>query len=114
MDSPGNNSIDTEQELRELYAALDERDEHIANLERELNKGSGATDVLAIREELDEVSAELEKNQNELIKSRDAISEQQVLIKQLRTDNRELLESKEILEEEATANRSQVDTLISS
>lgn len=111
MDSPGNNSVDTEQELRELYAALDERDEHIANLEREINNGSGATDVLAIREELDEVSAELEKNQNELIKSRDAISEQQVLITQLRTDNRELLESKEILEEEATANRSQVDTL---
>jgi chromosome segregation ATPase len=109
MDSPGQ-SINTEQELRELYAALDERDRHIQDLEYELENGNSA-EIYAIQQENSNLSAELEAQRDELIKCRDTVADLQIQVKQLRADNRELADSKEQLEEHANAQRSQVDTL---
>jgi chromosome segregation ATPase len=92
MDSPGQ-SINTEQELRELYAALDERDRHIQDLEYELENGNSA-EIYAIQQENSNLSAELEAQRDELIKCRDTVADLQIQV-----------------EEHANAQRSQVDTL---
>ena len=103
MSSP--RSIDTEEEIRELYAALDERDQHIANLEAD------KVVVLDLQEENERVTAEVENHREELIRSRDTISELQTQLKHLREDHVELVQSKQQLEEEASAHKSHVDSL---
>lgn len=103
MSSP--RSIDTEQELRELYAALDERDQHIADLE------SDKIEVLELREENERVTVEVDSHREELVKSRDTISELQTQLKHLREDHLELSQRKQQLEEEASAHKSHVDSL---
>jgi DNA repair exonuclease SbcCD ATPase subunit len=103
-------SINTEQELRELYNALDERDRHIEDLESQLEQ-KNQIEAFAIQEENDSLTVELDKHRDELIKSRDTIADLQIQIKQLRADNRELLDRKEQLEEDVTAHKIQENKL---
>lgn len=107
MNSSSPRSIDTEQEINELYAALDERDQHIRRLEDLLEEKSSQHDeeALAVKD------SQLNEYRDELVNSRNVLADLQIQIKCLREDNRELTEDKEHLEEEVSAHRSQADTL---
>jgi chromosome segregation ATPase len=107
MNSSSPRSIDTEQEINELYAALDERDQHIRRLEDLIEEKSSQHDeeALAVKD------SQLNEYRDELVNSRNVLADLQIQIKCLREDNRELTEDKEHLEEEVSAHRSQADTL---
>ena len=85
--------MDANDEVRELYEALAERDRHIDELEAELT---------AQEEEND-------KRRDDLIQSHDKISELQVLVKELRLENDGLLGEKSQLEDQLNARISQLD-----
>ena len=77
---------DTDDELRSLYDALDERDRYIITLEAEINRNATNTDD------------ENKKCRDDLIASQDKVSELQVQLKQLREDNDKLSTEKKHLQ----------------
>lgn len=85
--------MDPDEEIRELYQALQERDRHIDELEAELTA----------QEEEDE------KTRDNLIQCQDQIGELRVHVKELRADNDDLVEQKTQLEDQLNAHKSQLD-----
>lgn len=98
-------SIDAEEELRELYNVLDERERHIEDLEAELERRKDA-DIFAIQEEN---NRELDKYRDELLGCRDTIADLKTQLNQLRDDNKELLNEKEQLNDDLILHTSQLD-----
>ena len=101
MNSPSPRSTDTENELRSLYDALDERDRYITSLENEIDRNSSR-------------NFEINACKNELMQNKDRISELQIHMTQLRKANDKLLEEKQQLEDlldrEASANNKRKST----
>ena len=82
-----------EDELRELYEALEERERNIDELEAVLTNLEGEND----------------KQQDELDDKTQEVQELQSLIKQLRLDNGSLLEDKTLLADQVSSQKSQLD-----
>ena len=82
-----------EDELRELYEALEERERNIDELEAVLTNLEGENDKQ--QDELDDKTQEVQELQN--------------LIKQLRLDNSNLLEDKKLLADQVSSQKSQLD-----
>ena len=82
-----------EDELRELYEALEERERNIDELEAVLTNLEGEND----------------KQQDELDDKTQEVQELQSLIKQLRLDNTSLLEDKTLLADQVSSQKSQLD-----
>ncbi|KAL3794131.1 hypothetical protein HJC23_012838 [Cyclotella cryptica] len=104
MDSPCY-SIDAEEELRELYSVLDEKERHIQDLEAELERRNSA-DFFVIQEEN---NRELEKYRDELIECRDTNADLTTQLTRLREENKELLNEKEQLNDDLIFHKSQID-----
>ena len=81
--------MNADEEIRDLYDALDERDRHIEGLEAELTAQEEDND----------------KHRDAVIQAQDRIAELQVLVKH----NNSLLEEIRQLEEQANAHKSQLD-----
>lgn len=88
----------------QLYQALDERDRHIEDLEAELER-----ETQAVQEGKNGLSSDLEQHRDDLIKCHDAISELQIQIKQLTSENDGLLDEKLQLEDQVSAHKSLLD-----
>jgi chromosome segregation ATPase len=82
-----------EEEIKELYEALEERERNIDELEAVLSNLEGEND----------------KQQDELNARSNELQELQLVVKQLRLDNNELLEEKSLLVEKIDAQKSQLD-----
>uniref|UniRef100_A0A7S2VHY6 Uncharacterized protein n=1 Tax=Skeletonema marinoi TaxID=267567 RepID=A0A7S2VHY6_9STRA len=93
MHSPSPRSTDTDDEIRSLYDALDERDRYITSLEREIDRHAS------------KANTDLEICNDERIQCNDKILKLQIQLKQLRGDNDDLLEEK-------TQLKSQVKSLL--
>ena len=104
MDSPCY-SIDAEEELRELYNALDEKERHIEDLKAELERRNDA-DIFAIQEEN---NRGLDKSRDEVIECRHTIADLKTQLNQLREDNKELLNEKEQLNDDLILHASQLE-----
>ena len=85
--------MNMEDELRELYEALEERERNIDELEAVLTNLEGEND----------------KQQDELDDKTQEVQELQSLIKQLRLDNSSLLEDKTLLADQISSQKSQLD-----
>ncbi len=83
---PSPRSTDTDDEIRSLYDALDERDRYITSLEKEIDRNASNT------------STQLDVCNEELMQCKEKTSELQIQLKQLRGDNDDLLEEKRELE----------------
>ena len=79
-------ATNTNDQLQELYDAIDERDRLV-----------------------DELEDENDKQQDELIVRRDEIAKLQALLKEVRLDNDSLLQERSELEEQANSYKSQLD-----
>ena len=86
MHLPSPRSTDTDDEIRSLYDALDERDRYITSLEREVDRNVTNTNT------------ELRDCRDELTQCKDKLAEQQTQLKQLRGDYDDMLEEKAQLE----------------